>query len=142
MERIPRRATRCQEQPVVDFWCLPDAIGIWSQSAKSSMLHDRDAGQAARVRTIARTKLMHHSDKVNARRALDTRHQTTSRTDVLSGRHGCILVHDEGRGHSWRTSTSAMETWNMHGRGARQLLVCTPWECHQGFYRTTETSST
>ena len=41
--------------------------------ANSSQLHDRGAGQAARVRTVARTKLMLHSDKLNARRALDTR---------------------------------------------------------------------
>ena len=41
--------------------------------ANSSLLHDRDAGRAARVRTIARTKLMLHSDKLNSRRALDTR---------------------------------------------------------------------
>ena len=41
--------------------------------ASSSLLHDRVAGQAARVRTVARTNLMLHSDKLNARRALDTR---------------------------------------------------------------------
>ena len=41
--------------------------------ANSSLLHDRDAGQAARVRTIARTKLMLRSDKLNAGRKLDTR---------------------------------------------------------------------
>ena len=41
--------------------------------ANSSFLHDRDAGRAARVRTVARTKLMMQSDKLSARRALDTR---------------------------------------------------------------------
>ena len=41
--------------------------------ANSFMLHDRDAGQAVRVRTIERTKLMLHSDKLTAWRALDTR---------------------------------------------------------------------
>ena len=84
---MPRRAARSQEQPVVGFWCsFSDAAGVRPQSrdpreplsdnpdliANSSMLHDRDAGQAARVRTIARTKLMLHSDKLNARE-LDTR---------------------------------------------------------------------
>ena len=45
----------------------PDLVG------NSSLLQDRDAGQAARVRTIVRTKLMLHSDKLNARRTLHTR---------------------------------------------------------------------
>ena len=40
--------------------------------ASSSFLHDRGAGQAVRVRTVARTELL-HSDKLNAKRALDTR---------------------------------------------------------------------
>ena len=58
---------RNPEIPGILFSDKPDLI------ANSSMLHDRDAGQAARVRTLARTKLMLHSDKLNARRALDTR---------------------------------------------------------------------
>ena len=40
--------------------------------ARKSSVQDRGAGQAARVRTIARTRLMLHSDKLNARRELDT----------------------------------------------------------------------
>ena len=44
----------------------PDAI------AHRSILHDRGAGQSARVRPIARTRLL-HADTMNARRALDTR---------------------------------------------------------------------
>ena len=78
-----------QEQSVVSLLCLSlrcswcsDAIQRSLQDllcnnpdmvANSSLLHDRGAGRAARVRTVARTKLMMHSDKLNARRALDTR---------------------------------------------------------------------
>ena len=39
--------------------------------ANSSVLHDKGAGQSARVRTTARTKLMLHADKMNARPSLD-----------------------------------------------------------------------
>ena len=93
--------------------------------ANSSMMHDRDAGQAAKIRKIARSK-----------------HWTPDRELYRpSRRHGCSLALDEGRRHSRQKSTSPMETWNMHGRGARQLLHCTPRECHQGFSRTTETGS-
>ena len=70
--------------------------------AKSSILHDRGAGQSARVRTIARTKSMLHADKMNARKALDTR--------MTKG------------GGTRKTSSSPMAVWNLYGRGAMQLL--------------------
>ena len=91
--------------------------------AHSSMLHDRDAGQAARVRTIERTKLMPHSDKLNAKRALDTRSRvgpTFLPGDMVA---------------AWRMMKDGgiPETWSMHGRGVSKLLDCIPRECHQGF---------
>ena len=104
--------------------------------ANSSILHDRGASQAARVGTLARTKLMLQSDKLNARRALDTRPRVV--TDVPSTRHGCSVAHDEGRWHAWEASASSLETWNMHGRSARQLLDYPPWKRHQGVSGTAE----
>ena len=41
-------------------------------TANSSLLHDRRAGQASRVRTIARKRLMLHSDKLDPGKACDT----------------------------------------------------------------------
>ena len=86
MERMPRRAARgprtvllsvsgvspmqlafCRKPGILGDLRNPDLI------ASSSLLHDRGAGQAARVRTIARTKSMLNSDKPNARSALNTR---------------------------------------------------------------------
>ena len=63
----PMQVAFCRKPGILGDLRNPDLI------ASSSLLHDRGAGQAARVRTIARTKLMLHSDKPNARRALDTR---------------------------------------------------------------------
>ena len=100
--------------------------------ANSSLLHDRGAGQAARVRTVARTKLILHSDK---RRALDTRPR--GGTDVPSRRLGCSVAHDEGI-----PGKRAHHRWSMHGRSARQLLDCPPWKRHQGVSGTTEACGT
>ena len=100
--------------------------------ANNSMRHDRDAEQAARIRTIARTKLMLHSDNLNAKRALDTRPRVVP--TFLPGRHGCSLAHEERRRipgkrahHGWRPGI-----WMGAVRG--NYWDCTP--------RTTETSGT
>ena len=82
-ERVPRQGARGQEQLAVSCWCLvfrrnPILGDFLSDNldliASSSFLHDRGAGKAARVRTIARTTSMLHSEK---RRALDTNHTAT-----------------------------------------------------------------
>ena len=85
--------------------------------ANSPPLHDTGAGQAARVRTIARTKFDAAFGQTECWESAGD--QTSSGTDVRFTRHCCSLAYDEGSRHSWQASTLPMETWNMRGRRAR-----------------------
>ena len=59
-----------------------------------------------------------------------------------SRRHGCSVAHDEERWYPWETSTSSMETWNMHVLGAKKLLDCPYWKRRQGISGATGTTET
>ena len=94
-----------QEQPAPSDWCLSDPDRVRNPEiprdflndnpdmvANSSMLHDKGGGQPVRVRTITRTKLMLHGDKMEAKRALDTRQLEQLRQADREDRHAGRLL--------------------------------------------------
>ena len=127
MERTLRRVAASPKQSVFGFrsWCsarnpknagelFSDNPDPGSRAVRCCTTEAPD--RAARVRTIARTKLMVHSNKLNASRALDTSPRVVP--TFLPGNMVAIWRMMNGGGILWQASTSPMGTWNMYGRSA------------------------